>query len=457
MQTRGVTMEALLEAHTRLVAALRSPSCYKHPATTVDVIETHISTVLLAGAYAYKIKKPIRLPFLDFSTLAKRQHYCVEEHRLNCRLAPEWYLGVVPIVNSGNEVAVEGEGKVLDYALKMRRFPQQALLDCRLAAGELLPDAVTRLADCIALFHRRAARADETDTALQAEQRLRPVTDNLAELNELLATDMPAERIAFKRAEEFLSRQRECLAAWFEERQAHGYVRECHGDLHLGNVALLAASNELVVFDAIEFDPLLRWLDVIDEVAFTTMDLEHRQANCFSGLFLNAYLQRTGDYAGLTALRFYQCHRALVRAKVNLLRAQQLAEDAEGSNRSEALNYLHQAAAYTDPGWPQLVITHGPSASGKSTLARQLSEHAGFIWLRADIERKRLGGLSAETQSGSALNQGLYTPEATDKTYRHMFELAESLLGAGFRSSSMPHSYNTDNALQRRIWRTGQT
>src|SRR6266516_4567782 len=292
------------QGQARLVAALAKPphfgARFGPDCEQVTVLETHISYVLLTGRYAYKLKKAVDFGFLDFTTLAARRHFCEEELRLNRRLAPALYLDVVPITGSVDAPIVGGDGIAIEYAVKMGEFPQDALASGLLTRGELVPADIDALAAMVAAFHGAIEVAAAGAGFGAPEGILQRAQDNCSALLPLL--DDPAERAHAARRGAFLRRVEE------------GFVRECHGDLHLGNIARI--DGELTIFDCIEFNPALRWIDVMSEVAFTVMDLEDRGRADLSHRFLNAYLERTGDYSGLAVLRFYLVYRALVRAKI---------------------------------------------------------------------------------------------------------------------------------------------
>jgi len=420
-------MDALVRQQ-RLITALADPVRYPHPVQRVERIETHISTVLLAGDFAYKIKKPLDLGFLDFTTLERRRFYCEEELRLNRRLAPKLYLDVVSVTGSADDPRLDGAGPVVEYAVRMRRFPQQALLSAQLASGELQAEMLDRLGAELARFHAAVAVAPAHGPYGRFPSIAEPARDNLAMLRRLA----PARLAAIDRLHDFTEAELARLAPSFEQRRMAGAVRECHGDLHLDNI--ISWNDELMIFDGIEFDPALRWIDVMNDLAFALMDLDRRDAPRLTWRLKGAYLEASGDYAGLAVLRFYQAYRALVRAKIAALRLQQVGEGPErAAADAELERYLQLAESYAQPRRPCLVITCGASGSGKSTAARFLVEQGGFVRLRSDLERKRLHGLGADARSASPLGGKLYSPAATDATYQRLLQLAEAGLAAGER------------------------
>ena len=407
-----------------LIRALLDPACYDHAAAQIELIETHISWVLLTGEYAYKIKKPVNLGFLDFSTLALRKQACADEVRLNRRLAPELYLGVVALTGSPDRPQINGQGQAIEYAVKMRQFSHDATLDHLDERGELDNVQIDLLAARLARFHLGECHSASPDSPWgEPGAIVQPVKDNFRILAECL--NQPAETRRLEKLRNWSMAEHERLAPLMCERKRDGWIRECHGDLHLGNLAWV--NGDVLIFDCIEFSPALRWIDVISEVAFCFMDLLHREHLDLAMRFLNAWLEASGDYGGAALLRYYAVYRAMVRAKVAALRAGQT-----GGNDAEVSAYLQLAEQLSQSTPAQLWITHGLSGSGKTTLTQSLLEQRGLIRLRSDVERKRLAGLDALARSGGGINEGLYTQENSRRIYAHLAQRAEGLLKAGW-------------------------
>ena len=426
--TRPGPVVNALDLHRQLVAGLAHSLAPEAGSAGVKIIETHISSVLLTGTHAYKLKKPVALGFCDFTTLAARRFYCEQELRLNRRLAPSLYLAVVPITGRIAAPVVGGTGEPIDYAVKMREFPQEALLSRVLARGELRAADIDALAEEVARFHAgidvapAASRFGTPDlVALYARQ-------NFHECEDVPGV---ARRRAMSALARWTERELAARAPDMHGRQQDGFVRECHGDLHLGNIARIDGRS--VIFDCIEFNDELRYIDVMSEIAFTAMDLADRGRPDLARRFLNAYLERTGDYAGLAVLRLYLVYRAMVRAKVAHVRALQIEPGPQRAPLdAESRGYVVQARRYARGARPLLVLMHGYSGSGKSTLAQSLLEAIDAVRIRTDVERKRMHGLARDQRSGSAVVGGLYSKAATRKTYERARELAANALDAGF-------------------------
>lgn len=420
-----------------LIAGLLKPGAYDHPVGHLELIETHISWVVLTGEFVYKIKKPVNLGFADFSTLEKRRHFCAEEVRLNQRLAPDIYLGVVAITGSPAAPRLASDqgddkesGGAIEYAVWMRQFPSSAQLDRMLERGELEARHLDAFARVIADFHQRVSVAGADLHYGDPVEVLKPAEENFPDLRRCLPDPVSAQRIRmledWTRAE--FSKRRNAFA----RRKQDGFVRECHGDLHLRNLAWV--DDAPLVFDCLEFNPELRWIDVMSEVGFLVMDLQARGHAALASQFLNRYLERTGDYAGLSVLPFYLVYRALVRAKVDGIRALQTDVDEHGKDAAgqECRAYLVLAKRCTLREGPQLIVTRGVSASGKTTVSDSLVERLGAIRIRSDVERKRLAGLPAEADARATINQGLYDAAGNRATYARLLDLAGQVLVAGF-------------------------
>ena len=429
-----------------LIAALMKPGAHDHSVKKCELIETHASWVILTGTVAYKIKKPVNLGFLDFSTLEKRRFCCEEELRLNRRLAPEMYLGLAPVFGPPEQPKWTGNGHAIEYAVKMAQFPQEAQLDRTLARGCLQPRQIDAFAYLIAQFHQQIAVAGADTSYGNPDYIRRPVLDNFLQIRKHIPEGKMLEPLAD--LEDWTRAGLHALEPVFVSRKSNGFIRECHGDLHLRNLAWI---NEApVVFDCIEFNPNLRWIDVISDAAFLVMDLQDRHQPQLAQRFLNLYLEHTGDYCGLRVLPFYLTYRALVRAKVNAILARELGigKKLQAEAERDFCDYLQHAKRHAGSGRPQLIITHGMSASGKSTLTQPILEQIEAIRVRSDVERKRLHGMKPQTDGHAVIGEGIYTEKATDRTYSRLADLAGQILDAGYSVIADAAFLKIDQRLQ---------
>jgi len=416
---------ATLQRQERLVRALLDPGCYPHPVAAVTVVETHISWILLAGDFAYKLKKAVDFGFLDFSSLEKRRFYCDEELRLNRRFSRDLYLEVLPITGTPEQPRLRGAGAVLEYAVRMRRFSQSGLLSHIADNHGLTAAHVDEIVTLVVDMHTRAGCTPPEPEAGSPGDIRHWVDENFVQIRQSLAD--PQESAPLEPLEDWCGRAFAVLGAWFTERRRQGRVRECHGDLHLGNLALV--DGRITPFDCIEFNPRLRWIDVISEVAFLIMDIQERGFPGLAFRFLNGYLQQSGDYEGLRVLPWYLVYRAMVRAKVAALRHVQAGDPA---SRSEFEDYLALATRYSQLRHRAVIVTHGVSGSGKSWWSERLSEYLGAVWARSDVERKRLYGYHPDAATGSGVGAGIYTAEAGVRTYTRLEDIARLAIDAGF-------------------------
>jgi len=412
------------------IQAMLKPEFYDHPVDTCQLIETHISWVILTGNFAYKIKKPINLGFVDFSTLEKRKFYCEEELRLNRRLAPNIYLDVIPISGSAEHPVLTAKEKAFEYAVKMQQFSHNMQLDRVLTRNELRQDMLDSFAELIAQFHQHIEIANSASDFGKPEQVYQPAKENFIQIRELIS-DKPKIDLLSK-IERWTEDTFNEIKKLFDQRKEKGFIRECHGDLHLRNLAW--HDNKPLAFDCLEFNENFRWIDIISEISFLIMDLEVHHQPELAHHFLNKYLELTGDYEGCSVLRFYLVYRVMVRAKVDAIRAAQagISQQESDEANAEIVNYLQLALTYTHKIKPFIIITHGMSGSGKSTITQPLLEKLGAIRIRADVERKRLFNIKPGQNSTASIQQGIYSKQATHKTYLKLLDLTESIIDAGF-------------------------
>lgn len=411
-----------------LIRGLQHPDAYPHPVNDTIVLQTHISWIVLAGDYAYKIKKPVKLDFLDFSTLERRHYFCQQELLLNRRITPELYIDVVPIGGSPGQPKI-GVKPALEWAVRMHRFAADAGLDRLVAERRVNYDDMRQLAETMARIHETATVV--ADSAAGSFESVRaPALDNFASLAASWRDTALARDIELLR--QWTEQSAESLREPFERRRRLERVRDCHGDLHLANIVRLGPKSGCVPFDCLEFDPALRRIDVINDIAFLHMDLLRCGRADLAHVFLNRYFEVTGDYAGLVVLRYYTVYRAVVRAKTTTIRLMQSGIRAEDSAVQQYLGLAAKLAGIVGTtAAPLLTICHGLSGSGKTWLSDQLISALPALRLRSDVVRKRLHGLPELARGRAGLHAGLYTDAAGRHTYERLSEYAAEALSAG--------------------------
>jgi uncharacterized protein len=420
------TVDTPAPASAVRIQELLAPEVFPHPVSDITLRETHISWVILTGPFAYKIKKAVKFDFIDSLTLERRRHLCEEELRLNRRFAPDLYVNVAAITRKNGSVEIGGDGAAIEYAVRMQQFSPSDELPALLAREDVKVTQIEALAESLARFHLNAALAAPAQVPAKTELMYQSVFGNLAQL---LAHCSGEHSSALNRLIDWTHDTAQALESAFEARERGGFVRECHGDLHAANI--VRWHGQLVPFDGIDFEPKLRWIDVISDIAFLVMDLASHERNDLAFALLSRYLEVTGDYDGLRVLPFYAAYRALVRAKVDALAAEQLpAQAAESHQRLQ--RRIRAAMTWTTPRQPMLMLMHGASGSGKSWLSRQLVPALGAIRIRSDLERKRLAGIETGRPAAARVREGIYSPHFSHRTYGRMADCAEICLRAGF-------------------------
>lgn len=410
-----------------LIQQMLQPGFYPHQVTEpIELIQTHISYVLLTGDYAYKIKKPVNFGFLDFSTLDKRQHFCAEELRMNQRGAPDLYLEVLPIIQQAG-FQLGGIGQPIEYALKMRQFPQETLLLTMFEQGKLSEVHMEELGRVVAQYHAKAQTNDYIRSFGEVAQVREAIDENYEQTMNYIGTAQTQAQ--FEETKQYTDNFFVEQPQLFTKRIADHKIRECHGDLHLRNICLW--QDKILLFDCIEFNEPFRFVDVMYDVAFTVMDLEARQRPDLGNAFLNTYVEQTGDWEGLQVLPLYLSRQAYVRAKVNSFLLDDPAVPAAVKNEATATaaHYYKLAWEYTKPRNGQLILMSGLSGSGKSTVARQLARQLNAIHIRSDAVRKHLGGIKLTERGGN----DLYTEQMTQQTYERLLGLGIILASRGFK------------------------
>jgi uncharacterized protein len=399
---------------------LLSPGAYPHPVRAVQLIETHVSWVLLTGELAYKIKRPVQYPFIDLRSEERRAHFCHEELRLNRRFAPELYLDVCVIREQGGHASFHGAGRIIEHAVRMMQFNREEELDRLLRSARIEAGELDDFGASLARIHASLEAASPDGILGRPESIRAQMLENLKQCIEAAAVFGAGHELTALRLP--MSQRLEQLAPQMARRLRKGFVRECHGDLHSRNI--VRRHGRLIAFDCMEFEPAFRWIDVAEEVAFLVADLAAQDFRGAGHAFLRGYLSASGDFESLRLLDLYQAHRALVRAKVAALSA--------GKDTPLYRGYVRTAREALQPKAPRLILMSGLSGSGKTWLASRLAPKLKAVHLRSDVERKRLAGLAPAARSGSASGEGLYSEATTARTYECLAQAAEHVLSGGY-------------------------
>lgn len=410
-----------------LIQQMLQSAFYPHPTVEpIQLIQTHISYVLLTGEYAYKIKKPLDFGFLNYSTLEKRRHFCQEELRLNQRGAAMLYLDVLPITRVGDRVLLGGEGTPIEYAVKMRQFPQETLLSQIFERGELTETRLRELAEVVAAYHLKAETNDYIRTFGEIAK-IRPPFDQNYEQTEAYIGG-PQTQTQFDQTKAYTNRFFAEQQMLFADRAAQNWIRACHGDLHLGNICFW--QDQLLLFDCIEFNEPFRLVDVMFDIAYIVMDLVIKQRLDLCSVFLNHYIEQTGDWEGLQILPLYVSRQSYVRGKVTsfMLDDPSVSPEVKAAAKKKAALYYQLAWDYVQPRPGQLFLMSGLSGSGKSTTARRLAQRIGAIHIRADAVRKHLASVPLHEPGGV----DLYTPAFSQQTYERLLNLGITLASQGY-------------------------
>jgi uncharacterized protein len=399
---------------------LLSPGAYPHPVRAVQLVETHVSWVLLTGEFAYKIKRPVQYAFVDLRSEERRAHFCHEELRLNRRFAPELYLEVCVIREREGQATLCGTGRVIEHAVRMRQFDRDEELDRLLAAGTIEAEELAAFGASLAGIHAYLAVAAATGSRGRPESIRAQVQENLEQcIQAASALDTMQALLALR---EPMSQRLERLAPHMTRRLEAGFVRECHGDLHSRNI--VRRDGRLLAFDCMEFEPAFRWIDVAEENAFLVADLEAQGFRSAGHAFLCGSLNASGDYKSIRLLDLYKAHRALVRAKVAAL--------SPDTDMRLHRGYVTAARESLEVKRPRLILMSGLSGSGKTWLATRLASRLNAIHVRSDVERKRQAGLAPTARSGAAPEQGLYSPIAIAQVYERLAHIATDVLAGGY-------------------------
>jgi len=408
-----------------LVQALLKPEAYPHKPSKVELAQTQMSFIFLTGDLVYKVKKPVNLGYLDYTTLEKRQFFCEQEVELNQRLSPEIYLEVVPIVSSDGKIRVGGQGKVIDYAVKMRQLPADRMMDRLLPQDQVTADMVERVAQKLAEFHDKARTSPEISAFGNLEAIKVNTDENFSQTEKYIGNAItPAQYHRITTYSDNFLKSNESL---LRERIKKGRIKDCHGDLHAAHVCF---SNRIYIYDCIEFNDRFRYGDVASEVAFLAMDLDRYQRADLSHAFVKAYVRFSKDEGGNQLLNFYKCYRAYVRGKVESFKLDDPYIPDKEKALAAAQTYFGLACRYTREK-PILLIMTGLVGTGKSTVAEALSRSLGFNVISSDITRKKLAGISPTEHRFEQFQGGIYTDDFSRRTYDNMFAQAKELLSQG--------------------------
>ncbi len=427
----------------KLIEALLQKNAYPPPfrssgggalETPVELVQTHISYIFLTENYVYKIKKPVDFGFLDFSTLGKRLHYCKEEVRLNLRLAPDVYLGVVPVTEEGGRFLVEGSsGEIVEYAVKMRRLDERKILKELIKADNADAGVISRVADRLSVFHREAEGGERISGFGSPEVIEANVAENFTQTEGFIGETISLERFeAIKAYSAGFMAEKEAL---FRRRMAEGRIRDCHGDIHSDHISI---NRSIEIIDCIEFNERFRFSDTVADIAFLAMDLDYQGRGDLSRALEERYFEQTGDGDGRELINFYKCYRAYVRGKVEGFKLRE--EEVEPSERlcseGSAIRYFHLSSRYAAAAEggkviPLCIALRGLSGSGKSTLAEEIARDTGIKVLRSDVVRKELMGIDPYEAHHDSYGEGLYTADITGRTYKELTNRASRLLREG--------------------------
>jgi aminoglycoside phosphotransferase family enzyme/predicted kinase len=432
-----------------LLSALQDPRVYPERPPKVELVQTHISAIFLTGRHAYKIKKPVDFGFLDFTTLEKRKFYCRQEVELNRRLSPEIYLGVVEIRIHQDRISLgEGPGEIIEYAVLMKQLPPDCTMDRWLARGALTPSLIEKIAAKIVHFHVQAATNPGIAVFGEIQTVRRNVEENFTQTEKYVGRALSPD--AYREIREGNHSFMEHHLPLFRKRVAEGKIRDCHGDLHLQHICL---AEEILIFDCIEFNQRFRYSDVAADIAFLLMDLDYHGEPLFSADLAFHYLRISRDWPIFLLLNFYKSYRAYVRGKVTCFRLDDpvISQAEKASALQEAGRYFSLSRHYAQKlNRPALVITCGLMGTGKSTLARSLSDALGWELLRSDVLRKELAQIPPLEHRYENFHRGIYSPDSSRRTYGALLDRAFGLLISG-RSVILDASFYKQ-ADRQRAW-----
>lgn len=410
-----------------VVRAMLRPEIYPEKPSHVEMEQTQMSFVFLAGKYAYKIKKPVNLGYLDYTTLEKRHFFCEQEIKLNRRLCREAYLEVVPLTGDKGGIALAGSGEILEYAVKMLRLPRDRMMPFLLERDEFLPEMVTELAGKLAEFHT-AAETNPVIRSFGSLETIRINTDeNFYQTESYIGRTINLRQ--YRLIKDYTQRFLQDYSMLFRGRVESDRIRDCHGDLHAQHICF---NNGICIFDCIEFNDRFRYSDVASDIAFLAMDLDHFGRADISRRLSREYAEKSRDRRLKDLLKFYKCYRAYIRGKVGSFKYDDPYITAEEREQvlEDARSYFELAEAYSRQR-PILFITVGLVGSGKTTLSRALARRLGAIVISSDVIRKQLASIPVAEHRFEEMESGIYSADFSRLTYDKLMSEAREILLEG--------------------------
>jgi uncharacterized protein len=410
-----------------IAQAMLEPSFYPEKPDKVDLMQTQMSFIFIAGKYVYKLKKPVNLGYLDYSSLEKRRYFCEQEVELNRRLSPEVYLGVVPLYKNEGRYSFAEDGEIADYTVKMMYLPQDRMLDVLLRKSSVTEEMMEQVAAKMADFHSRAATDEEIGSFGKLDAIKVNTDENFDQTEKYIGKIITKEQ--YDHIKEYTDRMLEENPELFKDRVDKGRIKDCHGDLHAAHICF---TNGISIYDCIEFNDRFRYCDTASEIAFLAMDLDHFGRADLSRAFVKSYIEHSRDEQMKNLLKFYKCYRAYVRGKVGCFKSDDpyIGEQERQQNIESTKSYFELADMYVRRH-PVLFITTGLVGSGKSTLADNLAKRSGAAVISSDVVRKRLAEVPLNEHHYGEMDTGIYSSDFSEKTYGKMYSDAEEILTDG--------------------------
>jgi aminoglycoside phosphotransferase family enzyme/predicted kinase len=419
-----------------IIKNIKNPKFFGSDVKSVDIIQTHISYVALTGKYAYKIKKQVNYGFLDFSTVEKRKYYCEEEMRLNRRLCPDIYLDVIPITKKNRSLELNGDGEIVDYALKMREFSQENIMTNLLTQGKIDEEKIEKICDVLVNFYNSEEHSKEADRYGELEAVKRNICENFEQTESMIDITLPKGTYEYIKntSSKFFKKKQDI----FKKRIKNKNIKNCHGDLHSGNIVV--TDEKIYIFDCIEFNKRFRYCDTASDIGFLAMDLDYMNYPYLSSYLIRKYIEKSKDFDILEILNFYKSYRAYVRGKVIgfRLNALNISNDEKNDIINTTKKYFDLSEYYArlfsldiNNNKPLIFIVGGLTGVGKSTLSLKISVDYHAYLINTDVIRKELAGINIFERHHDEVNTGLYTPERIDQTYDKVIQKTEYILKKG--------------------------